>query len=146
MHFKRLIPVASSVYRPLAVRRYVMMTMGGFWPVIQKLPDGRLGVVTRDADFHIGERGRLAFVTSSDAGASCSRARSLSGAGPATPSAPHLGLDVMNAGRHDPGIAGREGDLDIERAATQPHISRAEAHCDVSFNLLHDTRLVVSTE
>ena len=37
---KRLIPVASGVYLPLAVRRYVMMTMGGFWPAMRKLPDG----------------------------------------------------------------------------------------------------------
>ena len=82
MFFKRLIPVASSVYRPLAVRRYVMTTMGGFWPVIQKLPDGRLGVVTRDGDFHIGERGRLVFVTSSDGGESWSHAAVISEEGP----------------------------------------------------------------
>ena len=82
MYHKRLIPVAGGVYRPLPVRRYVMKTMGGFWPVLQRLPDGRLGVVTRDGDFHIGERGRLVFVTSSDGGESWSHDTVISAAGP----------------------------------------------------------------
>jgi hypothetical protein len=82
MDFKRLIPVASGVYRPLAVRRYVMNTMGGFWPAVQKLPNGRIGVVTRDGDFHIGARGRLVFVTSPDGGESWSHATVISEVGP----------------------------------------------------------------
>ena len=49
-----------------------MMTMGGYWPVIQKLSNGHLGVATRDSDFHIGERGRLVFVHSPDGGESWS--------------------------------------------------------------------------
>ena len=64
----------SGVYRPLESRRFIMTAMGGYWPVIQKLHNGHLGVVTRDADFHIGERGRLVFVTSPDGGESWSHA------------------------------------------------------------------------
>ena len=82
MYYRRELPVSSGVYHPLETRRYVMMTMGGFWPVIQKLPDGRLGVVTRDGDFHIGERGRLVFVTSPDGGESWSHATVISSDGP----------------------------------------------------------------
>ena len=82
MYFKRQMPVSSGVYRPLEMRRYMMMTMGGFWPVIHKLPNGSLGVVTRDGDFHIGERGRLVFVTSPDGGESWSHATVISADGP----------------------------------------------------------------
>ena len=82
MYYRRELPVSSGVYRPLATRRYVMMTMGGFWPVLQALPDGRLGVVTRDGDFHIGERGRLVWVTSPDGGESWSHASVISADGP----------------------------------------------------------------
>ena len=82
MNFKREIPVASGVYRPLKTKRYIVTTMGGFWPVVQKLPDGRLGVVTRDGDFHIGERGRLTWLTSPDGGESWSHASVISDEGP----------------------------------------------------------------
>lgn len=82
MYFRRPLPISSGVYRPLPVQRYVMMTMGGFWPVIQQLPNGHLGVVTRDGDFHLGERGRLVFVTSPDGGESWSHATVISQEGP----------------------------------------------------------------
>ncbi len=82
MYFKREIPVFSAVYRPLPVKRYVMTTMGGFWPALHKLPNGHLGVVTRDGDFHIGERGRLVFVSSPDGGESWSHASVISDVGP----------------------------------------------------------------
>ena len=82
MYFKREIPVSSAVYRPLDVKRYVMTTMGGFWPALLKLPNGHLGVVTRDGDFHIGARGRLVFVSSPDGGESWSHASVISDVGP----------------------------------------------------------------
>ena len=82
MYYKRELPVASGVYRPLETRRYLMMSLGGYWPVIQKLPDGRLGVVTRDSDIHVRERGRLVFVTSADGGESWSHATVISADGP----------------------------------------------------------------
>jgi hypothetical protein len=43
---------------PLETRRFVMMTIGGYWPVILKLPNGDPGVVTGDGVFQGGERGR----------------------------------------------------------------------------------------
>ena len=64
MYYRRELPIMSAVYRPLEARRFVMMTMGGYWPVIDKLQNGHLGVVTRDGDFHGGERGRVVFVAS----------------------------------------------------------------------------------
>ena len=82
MYYKRKLPVASGVYRPLETRRYLMMSLGGHWPVMQKLPDGRLGVVTRDSDIHVRERGRLVFVTSADGGESWSHATVISAEGP----------------------------------------------------------------
>ena len=82
MYYKRELPVASAVYRHLETRRYLMMSLGGYWPVIHKLPDGRLGVLTRDSDIHIGERGRIVFVTSADGGESWSHATVVSAEGP----------------------------------------------------------------
>jgi hypothetical protein len=81
MYYKRQLPVMSGVYRPLETRRFVMMTMGGYWPIINQLPNGHLGVVTRDGDFHSGQRGRLVFVTSPDGGESWSHASVISADG-----------------------------------------------------------------
>ena len=81
VYYRRELPILSGVYRPIETRRFVMMTMGGYWPVIQKLPNGHLGVVTRDGDFHVGERGRLVFVTSPDGGESWSHASVISDEG-----------------------------------------------------------------
>ena len=82
MYYKRQLPIFSGVYRPLETSRFVMMTMGGYWPVIHALPNGHLGVVTRDGDFHGGERGRLVFVTSPDGGESWSHATVIAADGP----------------------------------------------------------------
>lgn len=81
MYYRRPVHNLSGVYRPLPTQRYIMMTMGGYWPVIQKLHNGHLGVVTRDGDFHIGERGRLVFVHSPDGGESWSHSTVISGEG-----------------------------------------------------------------
>ena len=81
MYYRRQLPVMSAVYRPLETRRFVMMTMEGYWPIINQLQNGHLGVVTRDGDFHVGERGRLVFVTSPDGGESWSHATVISAEG-----------------------------------------------------------------
>ena len=78
LYYKRELPIMSGVYRPIETRRFVMTTMGGYWPVIDKLSNGHLAVVTRDADFHVGQRGRLTFVTSPDGGESWSHASVIS--------------------------------------------------------------------
>ena len=72
----------SGVYRPLKTKRFVMITMGGLGPVLQKLPNGHLGVVTRDGDFHRGERGCLVLVTSLDGGESWSHPTVVAADGP----------------------------------------------------------------
>lgn len=82
MYYRRQLPIMSAVYRPLATRRFVVTTMGGYWPVLQKLSNGHLGVVTRDGDFHAGQRGRLVFVTSPDGGESWSHATVIAADGP----------------------------------------------------------------
>ena len=82
MYYRRQLPKMGGVCRPLETRRFVMMTMDGYWPVILKLPNGHLGVVTRDGAFHGGERGRLVFVTSPDGGESWSHATVIAADGP----------------------------------------------------------------
>ena len=81
MYYRRPLHNLGGVFRPLPTKRFVMMTMGGYWPVLQKLPNGHLGAVTRDGDFHVGERGRLVFVHSPDGGESWSHATVISGEG-----------------------------------------------------------------
>jgi hypothetical protein len=61
MYYKRRIPIAGGIFRPLPIERYVAI-LGGGWPIMQELPDGRLGVIT----FSCGERSLLEFVTSPD--------------------------------------------------------------------------------
>ena len=82
MYYRKELPVMSAVYRSLPSRRFLVTALGGHWPVMEKLQNGHLGVVTRDGDFHIGERGRLVFVTSPDKGESWSHARVISDEGP----------------------------------------------------------------
>ena len=81
MYYRRPLHNFSGVYRPLPTQRFIVMTMGGYWPVIQKLHNGHLGVVTRDGDFHVGERGRLVFVHSPDGGESWSHSIVISAEG-----------------------------------------------------------------
>ena len=63
MVYKRSLPVCSGILRPLSASRYLVMTTGGYWPAVQRLPNSHIGVVTRDGDVHMGQRGRLVFVT-----------------------------------------------------------------------------------
>ena len=81
MYYRRPLHAFSGIYRPLPTRRFIMMTMGGYWPVIQRLHNGHLGVVTRDGDYHLGERGRLVFLHSPDGGESWSHSIVISGEG-----------------------------------------------------------------
>ena len=82
MYYRQPLPVFSGIYRPLSTRRFIVMTAGGLFPVMQKLPDGRLGVVARGGDYHIGERGTLVFVTSPDGGESWSHPTVIAADGP----------------------------------------------------------------
>ena len=70
------------IARQRPVKRYMMATLGGYFPVLQKLGDGSIGAVIESGDFHVGERGRLEFVRSLDGGESWSAARPIDIDGP----------------------------------------------------------------
>jgi len=70
------------IFRRRSAQRVLVQTLGGYFPVAAKLPDGRIGIISRDGDFHVGMRGRLCFVTSRDGGISWSHSRIVAGAGP----------------------------------------------------------------
>ena len=57
-----------QIVKEKPVKRYMIATLGGYFPVLQKLRDGSIGAVVEAGDFHVGERGRLDFVRSLDGG------------------------------------------------------------------------------
>ena len=71
-----------QVVKEKPVKRYMIATLGGYFPVLQKLRDGSVGAVVEAGDFHIGERGRLDFVRSLDGGESWLAARPIEIDGP----------------------------------------------------------------
>jgi len=71
-----------QIVKEKPVKRYMIATLGGYFPVLQKLKDGSIGAVVEAGDFHIGERGRLDFVRSLDGGESWGAARPIEIDGP----------------------------------------------------------------
>jgi len=128
MDYKRELTIFSGVYSPMQVRRFVVMTLGGFFPVMQKLPDGRIGIVARGGDFHVGERGTLVFLTSSDGGESWSHATTIADDGPdnrnpsfgvaadGTLIVSHATVDLYKAGNWDPVKKGGSTNIRISRS------------------------------
>ena len=125
MYYKRVLPIKSAVYRPLESQRYLVMDSGGQWPVLDRLPNGDLGVVARDGN---GQRGRLVFLTSPDGGESWSHTTVISGDGsdnrnPAfgvTPDGTLLASFIKQVNYTD-------GYYDIDRGIPTPlYISRSE--------------------
>ena len=135
MYFRRPLHNLSGVLRPLPTERYIMMTMGGYWPVIDKLQNGHLGVVTRDSDFHVGERGRLIFVHSPDGGESWSHSIVISQEGadnrnPAfgvTPRGTLLASFIKQVNYTDGAVRYREG---APHAAVRVALGRPRADLD----------------
>ena len=82
MYFRRSLPLASSILKPLTTRRFLAVSLGGYFPVLQELPNGELGMVVREGDAHVGERGILSFVSSPDGGESWSRSHVIDDEGP----------------------------------------------------------------
>ena len=70
------------IARQRPVKRYMMATLSGYFPVLQKLGDGSIGAVIRSGDIHLGERGRMELVRSLDGGESWSAARPIEIDGP----------------------------------------------------------------
>ncbi len=64
-----------EIHRERPSKRFVVMTLGGYWPRLLKLQDGRLMVVAREGDLHLGQRGRLVCCFSPDGGESWSHTR-----------------------------------------------------------------------
>ena len=62
-------------------KRFVVMTLGGYWPRLLKLRDGRLMVVAREGDLHLGQRGRIVGCFSPDEGESWSHTRVITSEG-----------------------------------------------------------------
>ncbi len=71
-----------EVYREKPVTRYLIATLGGYFPVLQRLRSGAIAAVVESGDFHVGERGRLDLVVSTDGGESWSAARTIMDEGP----------------------------------------------------------------
>jgi len=58
----------TGAARLTAIQRSVAVRGGGYFPVLIRLKDGRLGAVVRGGAPHIGIRGRLDWITSADGG------------------------------------------------------------------------------
>src|SRR5712692_2369612 len=67
-----------------------MTTVGGYFPILERLPGGRLAAVVREGDYHVGQRGEWALVVSDDGGESWSEPFSIAG-GPRDPAHPAFG-------------------------------------------------------
>jgi hypothetical protein len=50
------------------VRRHLITPMGGYFPVLTRLRNGKLAAVFRMGDYHVGQRGRLELSLSKDGG------------------------------------------------------------------------------
>jgi len=82
MDYKWSEKCSLEIYHERPATRFLITSLGGYFPVMQKLADGTVAVVARDGDLHIGQRGRLILVTSSDGGESWSMPSVVAGEGP----------------------------------------------------------------
>jgi hypothetical protein len=80
-HFRWEADSKIEIHRERPSKRFVVMTLGGYWPRLLKLRDGRLMVVARDGDLHLGLRGRIVCCYSPDGGESWSQTREIAGEG-----------------------------------------------------------------
>lgn len=81
-HFRWEADSKIEIHRERPSKRFVVMTLGGYWPRLLKLRDGRLMVVAREGDLHVGQRGRIVCCFSHDGGESWSHTRVIAGDGP----------------------------------------------------------------
>lgn len=66
------VPSEIESYGSFPGTRYLITAAGGYFPILDRLPGGKLGVIVREGDFHVGQRGYLGFITSDDGGESWS--------------------------------------------------------------------------
>ena len=76
---RTLTPV--MVGRERKVERFVITSLGGYFPVLAQDSNGTLAVIARDGDIHVGQRGRLGLTISLDGGESWSHLRSVADEG-----------------------------------------------------------------
>lgn len=81
-YYRRSIDSCIEIYRARPSQRFIMCTLAGYFPVLQRLPEGTLAAIVRGGDLHVGERGCLGIVTSHDGGESWSRVQIIAADGP----------------------------------------------------------------
>ena len=82
MPYRWEVDSTMEIYRSVPAKRYVIATLGGYFPVLTRLQDGSLFVVYRTGDFHVGERGRLETSVSLDGGETWSAGQPVTHGGP----------------------------------------------------------------
>jgi hypothetical protein len=81
-YYRRKADSQIEIYRTRPCKRFIICTMAGYFPVLQKLANGTLAAIVRGGDLHVGERGWLGITTSIDGGESWSHVRVISNEGP----------------------------------------------------------------
>ena len=81
-YYRREADSQIEIYRAQPSKRYIMCTLAGYFPVLQKLADGTLAAIVRGGDLHVGERGWVGITTSADGGESWSRVQRIASDGP----------------------------------------------------------------
>jgi hypothetical protein len=79
--FKWQVATLMATYAPRTVQRCLVTTLGGYFPVAALAPNGDLCTIVRGGDYHVGPRGWLDLVRSSDGGHSWSRPERVAGEG-----------------------------------------------------------------
>lgn len=82
IYYRRAADSQIEIFRARPCKRFIMCTMAGYFPVLQKLADGMLAAIVRGGDLHVGERGWLGITTSVDGGESWSHVEMVASEGP----------------------------------------------------------------
>jgi len=81
VYFKLKTEVSVLVCRKRRAERFVITSLGGYFPVLAQDTNGTLAVIARDGDIHVGQRGRLGLTLSRDAGESWTHLRPIADEG-----------------------------------------------------------------
>ncbi len=63
----------AFIGREVMIERFLISSMGGYFPVLNRDPDGTLAAVVRYGDIHVGQAGALGITISKDDGESWTR-------------------------------------------------------------------------
>jgi len=81
-YYRRAVDSQIEIYHTRPSRRFIMCTLAGYFPILDRMADGTLAAIVRGGDLHVGERGWLGIVTSPDGGESWSHVRMVAAEGP----------------------------------------------------------------